>query len=181
MFRKLSFGMLAAALLMSGALVGVGYAGGVGSTESAVFEEPTVIELVWDTKAKDSNIRFFPLSEDEPGGQFEAEGPATGQITTKKLTLFDVDGNEVGRQFIDCMVGPDTPWICTLVSVLKDGPYTDKGTVVATGHSNHQPGTRNISSIPVTGGTGAYTNVGGHVIQEGVEGKVTYTLFLEPA
>jgi hypothetical protein len=175
MLRKASIGILAAALLLSGALVGV------GGTQPAVLEEPTVIELVWNTKAEDSNIRFFPLSEDEPGGQFEAEGPATGQITTKKLTLFDVDGNEVGRQFIECMVGPDTPWICTLVSILKDGPYTDKGTVVATGHSNHQPGTRNISSIPVTGGTGAYTNVGGHVVQEGVVGKVTYTLFLEPA
>ena len=37
--------MLAAALMMSGALVGVGYAGGVGSTRSTVLDEPTVIEL----------------------------------------------------------------------------------------------------------------------------------------
>ena len=181
MFRKVSIGLLSAALLMSGALVGVGYAGGVGDTQPAVLEEPTVIELMWKTGAEDSHIRFFPLAGDIPGGRFEAEGPTTGQITTKKLTLFDVDGNEVGRQYIDCIVTIDTPWICTLVSVLKDGPNTDKGTVVATGYSKHQPGMPNISSIPVTGGTGAYNNVGGHVIQEGVDGTVKYTLFLEPA
>jgi hypothetical protein len=175
MVRKASIGILAAALLLSGALVGV------GGTQPAVLEEPTVIELEWNTDAEDTNIRFFPLSEDEPGGEFEAEGPASGQITTKKLTLFDVDGNEVGKQFIECMVGPDTPWICTLVSLLKDGPYTDKGTVVVIGQSHHHGRGPNISSLPVTGGTGAYNNVGGHAIQEGVDGRVTYTLFLEPA
>lgn len=180
MFRKVSIGLLSAALLMSGALVGVGYAGGGGSTEPAMLEEPTVIELVWKTGAEDTHIRFLPLAGDMPGGRFKAEGPTIGQITTKKLTLFDVDGNEVGRQYIDCMVTIDTPWICTLVSVLKDGPNTDKGTVVATGYSKHTPGMPNISSIPVTGGTGAYNNVGGHVIQEGVDGRVKYTLFLVP-
>ena len=181
MFRKLSFGMIVAAFLMSGTLVGVGYAGRGGSTQPAVLEEPTVIELEWRTGAEDSHIRFFPLSEDGPGVQFEAEGPATGQITTKKLTLLDVDGNRVGHQLIECVVGPDTPWICTQVSVLKDGPYTDKGTVVTTGYSKHTPGKPNISTIPVTGGSGAYNNVGGQVIQEGVEGRVKYTLYLEPA
>ena len=181
MYRKLSVGMLSAALLMSGALVGVGYAGGVGGTQPAVLEEPTVIELEWRTEAEDSHIRFFPLSEDEPGGRFEAEGPTIGQITTKKLTLFDVDGNEVGRHYIDCMVTIDTPWICTQVSVLKDGPYTDKGTVVTTGYSKHTPGKPNISTIPVTGGSGAYNNVGGQAIQEGVDGRVRYTLYLDPA
>ena len=180
MFRKLSFGMIVAAFLMSGTLVGVGYAGRGGSTRPAVLEEPTVIELEWRTGAEDSHIRFFPLSEDEPGGEFVAEGPATGQITTKKLTLFDVDGNEVGRQFIECMVGPDTPWICTLVSNLKDGPYTDRGSIVATGYSKHSYDKPNISSIPITGGSGAYSNAGGYVIQEGVDGKVTYTLYIVP-
>ena len=181
MFRKVSIGLLSAALLMSGALVGVGYAGGVGGTQPAALEEPTVIELVWKTGAEDTHIRFLPLAGDMPGGRFEAEGPTIGQITTKKLTLFDVDGNEVGRQYIDCMATIDTPWICTQVSVLKDGPYTDKGTVVTTGYSKHTPGKPNISTIPVTGGSGAYNNVGGQAIQEGVDGTVTYTLFLEPA
>ncbi|HET7236111.1 MAG TPA: hypothetical protein VFK59_06730 [Actinomycetota bacterium] len=178
MDRKMAVGALVGALLMSSLLVGVGYAGGAGSTHATVPDEPTVIELVWKTGAKDTNIRFIPLAGDKPGGPFKAEGPTTGQITTKKLTLFDVDGNEVGRQYIDCLVTIDTPWICTLVSVLKDGPNTDKGTVVATGYSKHTPGMPNISSIPITGGTGAYNNAGGHAIQEGVDGTVKYTLFL---
>ena len=181
MTRKLTIAVIATALLMSGALVGVGYAGGTGSTQPAVLEEPTVIELVWRTGAEDSHIRFLPLAGDMPGGRFEAEGPTIGQITTKKLTLFDVDGNEVGRHYIECLVTIDTPWICTQVSVLKDGPNTDKGTVVTTGYSKHAPGKPNISTIPVTGGSGAYNNVGGQAIQEGVDGKVRYTLYLEPA
>ncbi len=48
------------------------------------------------------------------------------------------------------------------VSVLKDGPYTDKGTVVVTGVSKHRGDF--VSRMAVTGGTGAYDNVGGHVI-----------------
>lgn len=181
MTKKLTIAVIAAALLMSGALVGVGYAGGGGGIESTVLQEPIVIELEWHAGGKDSIIRFFPVSEDKPGGRIEGEGAATGQMTTKKLPLFDVDGNQVGRQYIDCMATIDTGWVCTLVSVLKDGPNTDKGTIVATGVSKHRPGMPNISTIPITGGTGAYSNVGGQAIQEGVDGKVTYTLYLSPA
>jgi len=53
--------------------------------------------------------------------------------------------------------------------------------VVATGYSKHTPGMPNISTIPITGGSGAYNNVGGQVIQEGVDGTIKYTLYLEPA
>jgi hypothetical protein len=44
MTRKSASAMIATALLMSGALVGVGHAGGSGSSQPTV-EEPTVIEL----------------------------------------------------------------------------------------------------------------------------------------
>ena len=102
---------------------------------------PTVIELEWHTGGKDSYIYFYPL--------WDSDGKRSGQATTKKLSLFDVDGNQVGRQYIDCMATSHTGWVCTLVSVLKDSPYTDKGTVVATGVSKHRPGKPNISTIPV--------------------------------
>jgi hypothetical protein len=170
--RKLTVAVIATALLMSGALVGVGYASGGGSNEPALLEEPTVIELEWHTGGKDSYIYFYSL--------WDSEGKRSGQVTTKRMPLFDVDGNEVGREYIDCMATSHTGWVCTLVSVLKDGPYTDKGTIVATGVSKHRPGKPNISTLPITGGTGAYSNVRGQAIQEGVDGHIAYTLYLEP-
>src|SRR5262245_17821193 len=178
MNRKIAVGVLSAVLLMSGALVGVGYARGNRSSQATVPEEPTVIELEWHTGGKGSHIRFYPLREDAPGGRYGGDGPSSGQATTKKLPLFDVDGNQVGREYIDCMATVDTGWVCTLVSMLQDGPYTDKGSVVATGVSKHRIGMPNISTLPVTGGTGAYSNVSGQAIQEGVDGKIKYTLYL---
>jgi hypothetical protein len=173
MTKRLTSAVIATALLMSGAVVGVEHAGGSGSTQPAVLEEPTVIELEWHTGGRDSYIYIYPL--------WDSAGKRSGQVTTKRLALFDVDGNEVGREYIDCMATSHTGWVCTLVSVLKDGPYTDKGTVVATGVSKHRPGKPNISTMAVTGGTGAYSNVSGQVIQEGVDGHITYTLYLMPS
>ena len=169
MNRKIAIGVLAGALLMSGLFVGVSYGGSPSTTE------PTMLKLGWHTGGKRTHIRIYPLRQAEG---YAPTGPVTGQVTAKKLPLFDVDGNSVGTQYIDCMATVDTSWVCTLVSVLKDGPYTDKGTVVVTGVSKHRGDF--VSRMTVTGGTGAYNNVGGHVIAEGVDGHVTYTLFLVP-
>jgi len=166
---KVVVGVISGALLLSGLLVGVSYG------EPAGTDEPTVLELYWRTGHDDSQIEIFFIEH------CDESVPVCGQISLKDMPLFDQDGNEVGRQHISCTASDTTAWVCSLISQLKDGPYTDKGTVVATGVSKHRPGKPNISSIPVTGGTGAYNNVGGHVIQEGVDGTVKYTLFLEPA
>ena len=170
MSRKIAVGALSGALLMSGLFVGVSYGGSSGPIE------PTVLQLGWHTGGQRTHIRIYPLRQAEG---YTPTGPVTGQVTTKKMPVFDVDGNGVGTQYIDCMATVDTSWVCTLVSVLRDGPYTDKGTVVVTGVSKHRGDF--VSTMAVTGGTGAYSNVGGYAIQEGVDGHVTYTLFLEPS
>ncbi len=104
------------------------------------------------------------------------EGKGGGQITSIKTPLFDVDGNEVGRQHIACTVTDQTSWVCTSVSTIKDGPSTDKGTVVATGIYR---GT--LSTLAVTGGTGAYDNVRGYATQTQATGEnYNYTLNLIP-
>ncbi len=167
MNRKIAIGALVGALLMSSSLIGVSYGG-----SNASITEPTVIELNWDTEGKDSRVRYYLL------GEYEG---ITGQITMKKLPLFDQDGNRVGMQHISCTAaGPN--WVCTLVSKIADGPYTDKGTVV--GIAAKPLNIANVDegvNVVITGGTGAYENVGGHAVEVGGTGETTYTLFLLPS
>lgn len=174
MFRKLSVGLIAAALLLSAALVGVSYGGGGGIADPAGQTQPTVLKLWWNTERQDSEVRVFLF--DEHGGRCGEEDEVCGQITEKDMPLFDVDGNRVGRQHISCMASDVTEWVCHQISVIKDGPNTDPGQVTTFGVKNPSE----IYTIPVTGGTGAYEGVGGHARQVGQDGRVTYTLFLEP-
>jgi hypothetical protein len=156
MRTKLSVAVLAAALLLSGMLVGVSYG---GSQER--ITSPEVLEL----KFKAVNVEFFALDD--------FDGEQRGQLTWLKRSLWDTDGNQVGVQRIECVATVDHGWICTIVSTIKDGAHTDKGTIVATGTYS---GFADYSTFAVTGGTGAYSGVGGHVRQEGHR----YTLYLVP-
>jgi hypothetical protein len=165
MVRKLSVGLLAAAMLMSGALVGVSYGGGGGITE------PQTIELSVDPCSV--RCRFYPLRE--------ADGLRTGQVTLTKNPLFDADGNRAGNLNISCTVsdgpGGPTDWVCTYIHTLKAGPYTEQGTVVAHGIYTGDDG----DVFAVSGGTGAYENVRGHATMNyGASPELNYTLTLIP-
>ena len=165
MTRKLSVGVIAAALLMSGALVGVSFGGGGGITQ------PEVIELSLDLCGK--SCRLFELRDPVFGRRGNA------LITLSKDSLFDVDDNEVGAQSEHCTTsegrGGGTPWVCTYVLRLKPGPHTERGTVVTTGIYRFGP-----STFAVTGGTGAYENVRGYATLEVVGKREFLTLNLIP-
>jgi hypothetical protein len=165
MARKLSVGAIAGAMLISGGLVGVSFAGGGGITE------PQVIELSLDLCGDSCRI-------------FELQDPVHGRggnalITFSKDPLFDVDGNEVGFQSEHCTTseghGGGTPWVCTYVLKLKAGPHTEPGSVVTTGIYSFGP-----STFAVTGGTGAYENVRGSARMVVVDGREVITLNLIP-
>ena len=102
MTRKLSVGALAAALLLSGALVGVSYGG--NDERSAAMRQPTVLEFKWNTRAEGSEVRFFRLR------QYDRK--CCGQVTEKDMPLMDLDGNVVGRQHISCTASDWTTWFC---------------------------------------------------------------------
>jgi hypothetical protein len=162
MTKKLSVGVLVAALLISGTLVGVSFGGGGGITQ------PEVIELSY----RGNKVHFYFLREDD--------GRQTGQVTLIKRRLLDADGNSVGHMNISCTVawGPLTNWVCDSVLTLKAGPHTERGTVVTTGiYASPEDGT-NADVFAVTGGTGAYENVRGHATQR--EGSDSFTLNLIP-
>ena len=156
MTRKLSIGVVSVALLMSGAMVGVSSGG-----SAAGITDPEVMELTFE----DERIEFFALNT--------FDGEQRGQLTWIKRSLFDADGNLVGTQRVECTAIIAPAWICTTVNSIKDGPNTDKGTIVATGVYN---GFAPSSTFAVTGGTGAYNNVGGRAKQ--VDNN--YTLYLVP-
>lgn len=180
MTKKLTSAVLVTALLMSGAVVGVGYASGVGSTQPAVLEEPTVIDLNWNTRGEGSLVEYF--ASDPSAGRCTDSDPICLQITLKEMPIFDQDGTQVGRQHIQCTVGwhlkrvYSVDWFCSYVTQLQDGPYTDHGQL--TGVGVKRPNGDVLVSI--TGGTGAYEDAGGYIVQAGDTGKVTFSIHLTP-
>jgi hypothetical protein len=157
MVRKLSVGLLAAALLMSGGLVGVSFGGGGGITE------PQLIELHIDVC-------------DSPHYYLLRNGTSVaGQVTLCRSPISDVDGDRVGTQNVSCTVSDRTDWVCTALYTLKDGPHTGAGTIVTTGQYTDGDG----DVFAITGGSGAYQDVGGYAVQRAGAG-VNHTLNLIP-
>jgi hypothetical protein len=164
MMKKLSVGLVATALVLSGAMVGVSYGGPSGITE------PEVIELRFDPCS--TRCRYFLMDE--------LNGPSTGQVTLTKNPLFDADGNKAGNVNVSCTVsdgpGGGTDWVCIYIHTLKAGPYTEQGTVTTTGIYTGE----DVDVFAVTGGTGAYVNVRGYAALEYGPGELNYTLNLIP-
>ena len=127
-----------------------------------------MLRLHWNTRDEDSRVEHFFI---EP---CDETVPVCGQITLKDMPLFDQDGNEVGRQHISCTVSDTTEWFCSFVSQIEDGPYTDRGQVTAIGVKTPNGN----SHVSITGGAGAYGNVGGHGWKDGDDGRVNFTLHL---
>src|SRR5262245_24096054 len=107
---KIAVAVLSGALLLSGLLVAISYG------EPAETTEPTVLELWWNTHYEDSELQVFLF--DKRGGRCGEEDKVCGQITEKDMPLFDVDGNEVGRQHISCIATDRTEWVCHQISVI---------------------------------------------------------------
>lgn len=157
MSRKLGIGILAAVMLLSG-MVGVSFGGG-GITQ------PEVIKLINGEGVRD---RDFALED--------PDGKSTGSIWLLREPVVDVDGNAVGTFRIQCIHASGIGRTCTDVAVLKPGPHTDAGTIVMTGLFRGFNG----ESLAVTGGTGAYANVRGHMTLTVEGGEFVRTLYLIP-
>ena len=168
MRRKLEIGALAAALLMSGLLVGVSYGGGGGITD------PTVIELSHSNCGKDAHCWFHALRSDE--------GSGIGQLTQARLSQHDVDGDVVGMSHAWLTFAKGTGWMFTGVETLRNGPHTSHGSITLTGfvprHGCYFGG--DPCTFAVTGGTGAYLNVRGYATVAPDPKGFRTTLYLIP-
>lgn len=175
MNRKIVVASLVGVLLVTSLLVGTSY--GRDQGDSGASAEASVLELMWNTKHPRSDVWIFLFDpRGGPCGDVVVD-PVCIQFTEKDMPLFDMDGNQVGRQLISCTVTDRTGWNCTLISKFRETETTDKGQIVAIGTKHPS----DIHTHSVVGGTGAYENVGGHAIQVGQDGRVTYTLHLTPA
>jgi hypothetical protein len=141
MKKGLGIGALGAALLLSGMLVGVSYAGGG-------IVEPQTIELI---NGPGEESRDYPL--------LDAEGKVRGSMSVYREPVLDVDGNDVGTVHVECILAKGINYRCTSIAVLKPGPHTQAGSILFAGVFRGFNG----ESLAVTGGTGAYENVRGSV------------------
>ena len=157
MSRKLSVAVLAAALLLSGAFVGVSFGGGGGITE------PEEIELRFEVCGGEVPCRFYEIRTEE--GRH-------GLLMTSRGPLFDVEGNRAGTMRVSCL----DDWACTNVITLKEGPSTQKGTLVATGVYTFA----DVIRYAITGGTGPYMNVRGQATLSADGASNILTLSLIP-
>jgi len=160
MIEKGGIGVIVAALLLSGALMGVSYGGGGQITQ---ITEPEVIGLHIDVCRRP---HFYLLRNDSK---------IAGQVTLCRSPILDPDGDRAGTQNVSCTVSDATDWVCTTIYRLKAGPFTEEGTIVAIGHYVDGRG----DEFAITGGTGAYQDVGGYAVQGGGPG-VNHTLNLIP-
>jgi hypothetical protein len=131
-----SIGVIVTALLLSGLFVGVsqGVAG------------PTSIRL---TLGEVLTQHTHPLED--------KQGKRTASITFLKGPLADDDGAEIGRIRSECTNADHVGWWCTYTLTLKDGAYTDAGSITVTGLFKGFSGEESA----VIGGTGAYQGVNG--------------------
>jgi hypothetical protein len=159
MTKKVSIGVLVAALLMSGALVGVSFGGG----GSGRITQPELIELHIDVCQRP---HFYLLRNDSK---------VAGQVTLCRSPILDAEGDRTGTQNVSCTVSDASDWICTNLYALRAGAFTEEGTIVTTGH--YVDGHGDVHAI--TGGTGAYQDVGGYAVQRTGRG-VNHTLHLIP-
>ena len=161
--RNGAVAVLAAALVVSGLFVGVSYGSGGGITDPQVIELTTV-GCTTDDGDPATECSVYRLED--------TEGQRSGSVVRFRVPVWDVDGTQVGRAFLECVTSTGAGSVCTNVLSLKEGPYTDLGTIVSTGTG--------LPPRAITGGSGAYLNVRGEMTGATVGGDFVLTLNLIP-
>jgi hypothetical protein len=82
----------------------------------------------------------------------DEKGNRTGEISRFRTPIFDLEGNDVGREYLSCVYSKGTDSICTTVLVLRESATTQRGRIVLSGVPGHP--------LPIIGGSGAYLGVG---------------------
>ena len=133
------------------------------------ISEPETIEL---------HLNGCLTNDDDPATRChvyrlsDEAGQRTGNLTQFRTPVFDADGTEIGRDFLQCFTARGTGTVCTEIIHLRPGPYTQRGKIVITGMA----GTRS----PITGGAGAYKTAHGTAAIENVNGEWVLKVNLIP-
>jgi hypothetical protein len=133
---------------------------------STVVSQPTELDLTTAAcGTPHAHCWVFPLA-----------GQGQGTIIRTSVPLLDQGGAVVGTHRADCALASKASGVCTIVLTLHDGGSTDDGTITLSGvYAGGTPAT-----FAVTGGTGAYEGVSGHMLFEFDGTSYPTTLFLTP-
>ncbi len=152
MSKRIGIGLLATALLATGAWVGVAYGGSGGITQ------PVVIELTHSMCGEDGRCAYYLLRP------LQGTGSGDGQAIQARLPSYDVDGNRAGTTHGWLSSAPGTGSLYSGVETLREGPHTSRGSITLSGFVPNDGCFfgGSVCTFAVTGGTGAYKNVRGH-------------------
>jgi hypothetical protein len=141
MRRGLGVGALVAILVLPGLMA-------VASARRAAIAEPQTIELTFGPADPQVDV----------SADYHLRAPEwrKGGLSMSRSRVSDQDGTAVGNVVWNC-ISSKVAWLCDLVLTLKDGPYTDLGQIMVSGHFRGFSGER----FAVIGGTGPYANVRG--------------------
>jgi hypothetical protein len=142
---RTAVGVLSIALLIGGMVVAQASAGSERIAASQVLELVNTLSCHEPSDCPRYRLR-------------DTTGERSGWLGRSNEPLEDADGNEVGHSLLECFHARGTRTTCTQVISLTPGPYTGRGTIATTGILADLPVT-----FAVTGGTGAYANVGGEM------------------
>ena len=107
---------------------------------------------------------------------FSLPGQGQGTIIRTSVPLLDQDGGVVGTHRAECTLASKASGVCTIVLTLHDGAFTDDGMITLTGvYAGVTPAT-----FAVTGGSGAYEGVSGHMTFNFDGTSYPTTLFITP-
>jgi hypothetical protein len=108
----------------------------------------------------------------------DQDGARSATLALTRIAVLDEDGNDVGVHTCRCTnaTRAHLGWSCTHTISLRDGPFTDRGTIVMVGDFRGYAGEK----VAVVGGTGAYTGARGYATAT-VEGdQFVTTIYLTP-
>jgi hypothetical protein len=157
--RRSGVAAVAAGLLFAAALVGDAVASGDAITEPQTLELVTTACSTNDDDPE-TQCRIYPLRD--------SDGRLSGDLVRFRVPARDLDGNRVGSGSLVCSSAKGTGNLCTLVLTLRAVGDIEAGTIVATGTS--------LPPSAITGGSGAYQNVGGEI--EGEEASDGFHLLV---
>jgi hypothetical protein len=108
----------------------------------------------------------------------DEDGERNATFTVTRIAVLDADGNEVGTHTCRCTNATKAQlgWSCTHTIALRDGPFTDRGTIVMVGDFRGYAGEK----VAIVGGTGAYTGARGYATASVEDDEFLTTLHLLP-
>lgn len=164
---RVGIGALAVVLVLLGWWAGASSAedAGISNAQEAGPGQAQAVELIYGELVSETS---YPLAD--------GSGDRSAVMDLFKGRLLDRDGTIVGTHRCECVLARGYGWTCTHIYSLREGPFTDRGTVIVRGVFRGFSG----ESVAIIGGTGAYAGARGYAVATTEDRRFVHTLFLLP-